>query len=164
MPGELIPIIIVPSLFLTIGWVVYVVSEAFRRRQQSRIAAEFHAKLLDRIGSVRELGEFLNTAGGGRFLDSLTLERETGPHTRILRAVQTGLVLLSLGIGLFMIGWWNPGLPDEGHNVVNVFGTIAVSLGIGLLLSAGASYGLSRRLGLINGESHHRDIAATHSA
>jgi hypothetical protein len=164
MPGELIPIVIVPAFFLTVAWVIHVVVEGIRRRQQTRIAAEFHNKLLDRIGSTQEFGEFLNTSGGTKFINSLTVERESSPHVRILRALQSSFVLLALGIGLFMFGWWNPTLSYEGMNTVNLFATIATSLGVGLLLSVAASFLMSKRLGLINGESHRRDVTASRSA
>lgn len=154
----LIPI----SFFAAVAWIVYIVVEAYRRRQQVRLAAEFHGKLLERIGSAREFGEFLNTPGGTRFLDSLTIEREGGPHVRILRAVQSGLVLLALGLGLFLyVG--SRSLPERAGDGIHLFGTVAVSLGVGLLMSAGASYGLSRRLGLIDDETTGRPHSA-HSA
>ena len=151
----LIPI----SFFAAATWVVHEFVEAYRRRQQMRIAAEFHTKLLERMGSTHEFGEFLNTPGGSRFLDSLTIDREGGPHVRILRAVQSGLVLLALGVGLFLFanGRDLPGRADDG---VLLFGTVATSVGIGLLFSAGASYGLSRRMGLIDGEIAGRSRSA----
>ena len=46
-------IIIVPSLFFMIGWIVFVIVDGFRRRQQTRVFTEFHGKLLDRIGSAQ---------------------------------------------------------------------------------------------------------------
>jgi hypothetical protein len=49
-------------------------------------------------------------------------------------------------------------------NTVNLFATIATSLGVGLLLSVAASFLMSKRLGLINGESHRRDVTASRSA
>lgn len=172
----LVPIIIVPAFFLMVGWVVYVVVDGFRRRQQLRLATEFHGKLLDRIGSAKEFGEFLNTSGGAQFLDSLTIEREGGPHLRILRALQTGLVCLALGVGLFLlIGSTTltfgdvPGAPapefrgDEEDGIA-VVATIFTSIGVGLLLSAGAAYGLSKRLGLINGKGDRRRTSPVHSA
>lgn len=163
MPGEAIPIVIVPAFFLIVAWVVYVIVDGFRRRQQIRLATEFHGKLLDRIGSAKEFGEFLNTSGGARFLESLTIEREGGPHVRILRALQAGLVFLTLGLGLFLlIG--NRSLPFEAEEGMATFATIATSIGVGLLLSAGASYGLSRRMGLIDGESDRRGANPIHSA
>jgi DNA-directed RNA polymerase specialized sigma24 family protein len=68
----LIPI----SAFAAMAWVIHVVVDGFRRRQQLRLTTEFHGKLLDRIGSAHEFGEFLNTSGGARFLDSLLTPRE----------------------------------------------------------------------------------------
>jgi len=157
-PEFLIPI----SLFAAIAWIVHVIVEGYRRRQQMRMAAEFHGKLLERIGSTQEFGEFLNTPGGARFLESLTIERESGPHVRILRAVQSGLVLLALGVGLFLFAG-SRSLPEPAGDSVRLFGTVATCIGVGLLLSASASYGLSRRMGLIDGEIDSRPHSA-HSA
>src|SRR5687768_14522253 len=92
------------TAFAAVAWVIYIIVDGFRRRQHIRLATEFHGKLLDRIGSAKEFGEFLNTSGGTKFLDSLTVEREGGgAQIRILRAVQTGFVFLALGIGLFVL-------------------------------------------------------------
>jgi hypothetical protein len=158
--------ILIPlSAIASVAWVIYVVVDGFRRRQQLRLTTDFHGKLLDRIGSAQEFGEFLNTSGGAKFLASLTTEREGGGATgRILRAAQSGLVLLSLGVGLFMIGWWNPLLPLDGQASLNVFGGIAASVGAGLLLSAAASYALSKRMGLIDGEGDRRAASSPHSS
>jgi len=161
------------SAFIAVAWVIHVVVDGFRRRQQIKVTTEFHGKLLDRIGSAKEFGEFLNTTGGARFLDSMTVEREGGgAQTRILRAVQGGFVFLALGIGLFvLIGTTDLGFSDFPGDVRRgdeeagfaVMATIATSVGIGLLLSAFASYGLSKRLGLLD-ESDHRRLDSAHSA
>ena len=92
----------------------------------------------------------------------MTIEREGGLHVRILRAVQSGLVLLAFGVGLFLFANARdlPGRADDG---VVLFGTVATSIGIGLLLSASASYGLSKRMGLVDGEIAGRPRSA-HSA
>ena len=161
----LIPIIIVPALFLMIGWVVYVVVDGIRRRQQLRLATEFHARVLDRIGSAKEFGEFLTTSGGAKFLDSLTIEREGGPHGRILSALQTGLVFLALGLGLFILLGVRSGMfQAEGADAMATFATIATSLGLGLVLSAGASYGLSKRMGLMDDGQGRGSLGSMHSA
>lgn len=162
------------SAFIATAWVIHVVVDGFRRRQQIRLTTEFHGKLLDRIGSAKEFGEFLNTSGGTRFLDSMTIEREGGgAQARILRAVQGGFVFLALGLGLFLlIGTTDlgfDGVPGEvrrGDEEAGfaVMATICTSVGLGLLLSAGASYTLSRRLGLFDGESARRPVDSAHSA
>jgi hypothetical protein len=156
--------ILIPlSAITSVAWVIYVVVDGFRRRQQARMAAEFHSKLLDRIGSAREFGEFLNTSGGTKFLDSLTIEREGGPHVRIMRALQAGLMLSAVGIGLFAYAS-SRSLPIEGEDVVTFLATLTAALGVGLLLAAASSYMLSKRLGLINGQHDRRDANPAPSA
>ena len=54
-------VIIVPSLFLMIGYVFYVIANAFTRRQELRSTTEFQSRLLERMGSVGEFSQFLNT-------------------------------------------------------------------------------------------------------
>ena len=166
----LIPI----SAFVAIAWVIHVIVDGFRRRQQIRLATDFHGKLLDRIGSAKEFGEFLNSSGGTKFLDSLTIERaEGGAQTRILRAVQAGMVFLALGLGLFLlIG--NISLTTQvyinGETIQSnaesgfaVFATLCTSIGIGLLMSATVSYMLSKRMGLMDGRDR-RSADSVHSA
>ena len=144
--------VLVPlAAFAMIVSIIYVIVDSFRRRQQLRMIAEFHSKLLDRVGSATEFGEFLNTDGGSRFLDSLSTERATGgAHVRILRAAQAGLVALMLGLGLFgYVTALGSGLASDTAEGLSLFATIALSIGVGLLLAATVSYRLSMRLGLL---------------
>lgn len=170
----MVEIVVIPAFLATIAWVIYVIVDGFRRRQQLRLATDFHGKLLDRIGSAREFGEFLNTNGGVRFLDALTLAREGGPSSRILRALQAGFVCLALGVGLFiLVGSRNltfedfqaaqPGFQSDEADAIATAATIFTSLGFGLILSAGASYFVSRRLGLLDDQNDRR-TASGHSA
>jgi hypothetical protein len=159
------------SAFVAIAWVIHTIVDGFRRRQQIRLATDFHGKLLDRIGSAKEFGEFLNSTGGTKFLDALTIEREGGPHTRILRALQAGFVGLALGIGLFILignASLTFGIPREfardAEDGLAVLATISTSIGIGLLVSAGASYVLSRRLRLMNDGCDRRSEDPVRSA
>ena len=95
-------VIIVPSLFLMIGYVFYVIANAFTRRQQLRSTTEFQAKLLDRMGTVGEFSQFLNTEGGQKFLGPCPPSRGGAAHQRVLRAFQSGIVMVCLGIGIFL--------------------------------------------------------------
>ena len=163
------------SAFAAGAWVIHTIVDGFRRRQQLRLATDFHGKLLDRIGSAREFGEFLNTTGGTKFFDSLTIEREGGgAHARILRAVQAGFVFLTLGLGLFLLignitlttrDFVNGELiTSNAESGIAVFATISTSIDIGLLLSAAASYMLSKRMGLMDAGRGHRSADPVHSA
>ena len=95
---ELIPILLGLGAFTMVGWVVHVIVDGYRRRQRLNVFTDFHGKLMDRMGSAKELGDFLQSEGGQQFLETLTVEKDH-PANRILRAVQTGLVLLCLGAG-----------------------------------------------------------------
>jgi hypothetical protein len=144
----LAPLIGFLGFFTMVGWIVHVVVDGRRRRERLKIFTDFHSRLLDRIGSAREFGEFLQTEGGTRFLASLSVEG-TGAQRGILRSVQFGVVLLALGSGFLLLG--RTYVFDEGG--FTIVGTIVLSIAIGFLLSAALSLVLSRRLGLLGGEA-----------
>jgi len=156
--GILIPL----GAFAMVSWIVYTVVNGLRRWHQQRMLGQFQTKLLDRIGSVNELGAFLNTDAGARFLKGLTTvtETEAGPHVRILRAVQTGAVLATLGAGLFLYGWFTPTVPGEVTNAINAIATILFCIGVGFLGSAVLSHRLSKQMGLLASEEQRRDDSA----
>ena len=146
-------IIIVPALFIMVGFIIWVVVNGWQRRLRLKLTTEFNSKLLDRIGSVKDFNEFLQTEGGAKFMDGLTVERSsTRPQDSILRASQIGIVLVTLGLGLLVLDWYF-GVRYAGAGdteVLTVIGVIAVSLGLGFLISAGVSYRLARMLGVLD--------------
>ena len=112
--------------------------------------AEFNGKLIERLGSVKDFSEFLQTDGGASLLNSFTIERaSTSVHDRILRASAIGVVLIALSLGLLFLGWYFTFIDHDGFTVV---GVIALSLGVGCLVSSGVSYRLARALGVLNGK------------
>lgn len=146
----LIILVLFPTVFGSLVWVVYLIVSAVRGRQQVRLSTEFHAKLLERIGSARELGELLNTEGGRNLLETLVVDRTPAPHQRILRAAQSGTVLLTVGIGIwlalmFAVRDW----PNGVGSGLFLIASIIVATGAGLLLSAKVSHSISRNLGLL---------------
>lgn len=164
-------IIIVPMLFIMIGFIIWVVVNGWQRRLRLKLTTEFNSKLLDRIGSVKDFNDFLQTDGGAKFMDSLTVERSSSrPQDSILRATQMGIVLMMLGFGVLTLGWYftlrYAGSGD--FEVLTIVGGIALSLGLGFLISAAASYRLARVLGVFDrperrsgpGDEARVDIAA----
>jgi len=76
-----------------------------QRSLRLKLTTEFNSKLLDRIGSVKDFNDFLQTEGGVKFMDSLTVERSSSrPQDSILRATQIGIVLIMLGLGVLALG------------------------------------------------------------
>jgi hypothetical protein len=146
----LVAIVGMTSVFGSTAYLAYVVLEAIKSRQRTRLTSEFQQKLLDRVGSAQELGAFLSSDAGAQMLKSLSPPHVGGgPHQRILRALQAGFVLLALGVGLFLY-ILSRTLPLQGEDAIAMTATVATALGVGLLVAAGASYRMSRRMGLLN--------------
>jgi hypothetical protein len=149
----MIPILLGLGFFGMIAWIVYVIVDGNRRKERLKVFTDFHSKLIERMGSSTEFATFLQSDGGRRFLDSLSVEKGH-PADRILNAVQAGLVLAALGVGFFVAG---SDVAVNFHRVnsewdVNGFrvaGSIFLSLGIGFLLSAASSFVLARSLGVL---------------
>ncbi|MCX6545181.1 MAG: hypothetical protein NTV05_12330 [Acidobacteria bacterium] len=136
--------VLVPvALFAMIGWIVYIAVTAGRRKEQLKTTAEFHAKVLDKMGSAKDFGEFLETDGGKRFMSSLTVD---GPSakTRIVGCAERAVLCLSIGIGFLLLGSWF----DDYRDGMIVMGTIITACGVGSLISCVSSYFLSKNFGL----------------
>jgi hypothetical protein len=139
--------IIIPlALFGLLAWLVWVVFSTIRRYAIAKKQAEVQTKLLEKIGSGQELLAYAQTDGGKKLLESLRVEA-VSPQARIIGAVQTAIVMISLGIALLFLRGHVFGA-EEGFLV---FGTIIMVLGIGFAISSAASYYLSKAFGLLNG-------------
>ena len=145
-------IIIVPAAFLLTAYVVFTIVDGILRWRRLRVSTEFQGKLLERIGSAREFGEFLTSEGGGRFIDAMATERGGSAHSRILRAVQSGIVLVVLGAALFLFLKWVT-LPYPVPENLGFLATVCSAIGLGLLVSSFVSYRLSRKMGLIENQA-----------
>lgn len=150
-------VIILPALFFTVAYVIALALNAWQGRQRLRLVTEFHTRLLDRLGSVKDFGDFISTDAGARFMKDLGSEPLAGgPHDRILRAAQLSAVLVCLGVGLLLLSFFSPLAAGELRRTFDVAGTISLSLGIGFAVSSAAAYRLSARLGLLHhGSSAH---------
>ncbi len=149
-------IIIVPAMFFMVGFVVYVIVDGYRRRQQVKVVTDVHAKLLDRLGSAKEFAEFFTSDAGSRFLESLSSSEGGAPQARILRSMQAGFVLLALGVGFFIL-LDERTFSIEAADGLTVMATAATAIGAALLVSTGMSYLLSKRMGLIERPRPTRD-------
>jgi hypothetical protein len=141
------PMLLGTAFFTLIGWVTHVIVDGRRRRERLKVFTDFHSKLIDRMGSANEFGDFLQSPGGQRFLDTLSTERG-GPQVGIMRSVHTGIVMLALGVGFLFLGRivvFN----SEGRAFVVAMGILLLSLAIGFILSAGASWRLASSMGLM---------------
>ncbi len=137
----------------TLIWLIRTALDHRRWNRLSKIQAEVHTKLMDRFSSNDELLTYVQTPSGRRFLESGPSPlQEAGPamaapFSRILWSVQAGAVLLVSGVGmLFLSGRAVP----EAREFFYIAGCLATAIGAGFVVSAAASYVLSKRLGLLD--------------
>ena len=150
-------VIIVPAAFLMVGYVFYVISNGLHRRQQFRSTTEFQARLLDRMGTVGEFSQFLNTDGGQRFLVGMSNDAAGGAaHQRVLRAFQSGIVMVCLGSASSCIVERCRGRIPDTYESLGFVGTVSAAVGLGLLISGYVSLKLSRRIGADQRQGHTR--------
>ena len=133
----------------------WLIRTAIEHRRWSRLAktqAEVHNKLMDRFASNEDLLNYIQTPVGKRFLESAPILLEqpatrpvSAPIGRILLSVQAGLVLLAGGIGMQFVSM---SVQKDAAEPLAALGTLGIAIGIGLVVSAAASFMLSRRLGL----------------
>jgi ABC-type transport system involved in cytochrome bd biosynthesis fused ATPase/permease subunit len=143
-------VLVFVAFFGAVAFVVSTLVNARMRRLQLKAVSEFNVRLLDRIGSIKDFNDFMQTDGGAKFMNSLTaastVRQATAPSHRIMLASQIGIVLSAVGIGFLLL---QATLAGQGAFGFTVIGAISLSIGLGFIISAGASYWLARRLGVL---------------
>jgi len=139
---------------LVFGWLIRYVVGHRRWLRTVKIQTDVHSRLMERFSSNDELMTYIQSPAGRQFLQGLPAAAEiasspvvAAPLTRILWSVQAGVVLVCGGIGLLTIKRY---MVDEVAEMLLVWGVLGLSVGVGFVLAAGASYILSHRLGLFD--------------
>ncbi len=148
MSEVFIPIIIVPTIMLVLGWMVRTISVNRRLRETAKMQTEMQTRLLEKFGTSKEMLEYLESDAGKKFVESATIERGN-PHGRILAAVQTGVLLILGGMG-FLVADNSFGV--DGARVGFFLGLMSLLLGTGFLISSFISYRLSKSWGLFGNQ------------
>lgn len=148
MNSDVVVAFTVPLMFVLVLWVIF---STIRRLKVAKLQAGVQTKMLETFGSSEHLLGYMQSEAGRRFVQSLSVEQTT-PYSRILSALQAGIVLAVVGAGLLIIRNHVSGA-EQGFLA---FGTIALSLGIGFALSALASYTLSKSFGLLTTSNSQR--------
>jgi hypothetical protein len=126
-----------------------------------KVQTDAHTKLVDRLTSNDDLLAYVNSPAGQRFLtaspvtaappDSLAMPINA-PINRILWSVQAGIIIAAAGIGLWIA---KNNVVTEAAQALQVFAILAVALGLGAVVSAVASWLLSKQLGLVQSRVDH---------
>ena len=145
---------IVTAIF-TLAWITRSAIEHRRWLRATKIQTDAHTKIVDRLSSNEDLLAYIQSSTGQRFLSASLGSPATidaaplivgAPFNRILWSVQAGIVLAAAGLGLWFA---RNGVVDEVAQPLQVVAILAIALGIGFVVSAFASYALSRQLGLV---------------
>lgn len=149
---RLVPIVIVPTIFGALVWIVYIFVQSHRWGRAFKQQAEINSRLIDKFGTSQELAAYLETDAGKRFLmaSPIAMGPESGqriPNTvsRVLTSLSVGIVLALLGVGFLLLRNAGPDTPEP----MLVTGTLLLMPGLGFILSAGATWVLAHRLGLM---------------
>jgi hypothetical protein len=140
-------IIILPALFGLVGFLLWIALTSWERRQHLRRTNDFYTRLFDRMGSLKDFGDFIQTAHGAELMKALTTQPMDAPMNRILRAIQMGVVLLSLSVGLFAVGRVVLFDAPEPRQLLDALAVIVLSLGVGSLASALVAHVMAPRVG-----------------
>jgi hypothetical protein len=122
-----------------------------------KIQTDTHTKLVDRLSSNEELMAYMQSPVGQRFLTSMPISVEpdsravAAPVARILTSIQIGIVAACGGTGLWIA---KSRVIEEVAQPLAVIAVLAVALGIGFVVSAFISYGLSEQMGLMKRSSN----------
>jgi hypothetical protein len=142
------------TVLLTLTWLVRFIVGHRRWLRATKIQSDVHGRLLERLGSSDELLAYVQSPAGRNFLHAVPMTTDSGataglgaPIGRILWSIQAGLVLASAGAGLLLVKRY---VIEEVGQMLLVLGVVALSVGVGFALAAGASYMLSQRLGLFD--------------
>jgi hypothetical protein len=135
---------------------IFVLARMFvENRRWSRIfklQSEVHGKLIDKFTSNQELAAYMETDAGRKFLEAAPIpigieqgRRMPSAVARVLTPLQAGIVMVLLGIGLLTLRHAGPDMDTP----MLFFGTIVLMPGIGFIISAGVSWLLAAKLGLM---------------
>ena len=145
----------------TVGWILRSGIDYRRWQRAMRIQTDAHTKIVDRLASNDDLITYMNSAAGQRFLTAAPMGAAVidthalpvnAPINRILWSVQAGVVLAVAGIGLFIA---KSSIIDEAAQAMHVLAILVMALGFGFVLSALASWALSRQFGLVQSRTDH---------
>ena len=149
---NLIPIVIVPAMFLAFVWIIRIFVDARRWNRTFKQQSEIHGRLIEKLGTGPDLVAYMETEAGKRFLTASPIAAgpEFGQHmpnavSRVLTSLSAGIVLALLGIGFLLLRNAGPDMPEP----MLVVGTILLMPGLGFILSAGVTWVLAQRLGLM---------------
>jgi hypothetical protein len=149
---DLSPLLAFFGFLVALTWMVRVFVENRRWSRVFKLQSEVHGRLIDKFSTNQELAAYMETDAGRRFLEAapIAVNLENGQRVpnavaRVLTPLQIGVVMVLLGAGLLALRHASPDMDVP----MLVFGMVVLMPGIGFILSAGLTWLLAARLGLM---------------
>jgi hypothetical protein len=147
-----LPLLAFLAFLVAFLWLTRLLLENRRWGRIFKLQSDVHGKLLERFGTSQEVLTYMSTDAGKKFLEaapiSVGLDRKQpvpSPVARVLTPLQIGIVMSLLGVGLIFLRH------SFSHGAgLLLIGTVILMPGLGFIISAGITWVLARRLGLIS--------------
>jgi hypothetical protein len=150
--SDLAPVLGVAVFFGALIWLIRSFMENRRWNRIFKLQSEVHGKLIDKFSSSQELAAYMETEAGRRFLEAAPIpvnfeqeKRVPNALARVLTPLQIGIVLVLLGLGCYLLR----AASTETNIPMLVLGTLTLMPGLGFIISAGVTWVLAGRLGLM---------------
>ena len=154
--AEMIPVVAIVFIITSaLTGLIRTFSEQRRWQRAARMQMEIQTKLVDRFAGSEELLAYLQSPAGRGLADlrALPVGATAAPRSmdaplgRIFWSLQSGIVLAAAGVGLLVVGGRLS--TEELSQPFASMGVLALAVGVGFVASAGISYLISQRLGLV---------------
>ncbi|HEY2468456.1 MAG TPA: hypothetical protein VGI45_11565 [Terracidiphilus sp.] len=149
---SLVPLLAFVVALIAILWLARVFVENRRWNRIFKMQSDVHTRLIDKFTSNQELATYMQTEAGRKFLEAAPIpvafeqnQRVPSAVGRVLTPLQTGIVMVLLGIGLLSLQHVGP----DTQIPMRILGIVVLMPGIGFIISAGVSWLLASRLGLM---------------
>jgi hypothetical protein len=149
---DLGPLLAFLGFLFVLFWMVRMFVENRRWGKVFKLQSDVHGRLIDKFSTSQELAAYMETDAGRRFLEAapIAVNMDKNPRVpnavaRVLTPLQIGIVMVLLGTGFMLLRHAGPDLDEP----MLIFGTIVLMPGIGFILSAGITWILAARLGLM---------------
>jgi hypothetical protein len=149
--SNLPPLLAFVAFLLAAIWGIRVFVENRRWSRTFKLQSDVHGRLIDKFSSSQELAAYMQTEAGRHFLEAAPIPTQAeSPRipnavSRVLTPVQVGVVLILLGIGFLLIRHAGP----DYETPMLVLGVLILMPGIGFILSAGITWFMANRMGLM---------------
>jgi hypothetical protein len=146
------------GFFTLVGWLARNIMQHRTWQRASKVHADAHAKLVDRLTSNEDLLAYVQSPAGQRAMGLMAGTRAVhdsvmqpviAPVNRILWSMQAGVVIAAAGIGLWFA---KNNVIEEAAQPLYVVAMLAIALGVGFVVSSIVAYAFSRQLGLLDTE------------